>query len=186
MLDSADSAYNFSSYLPLSLYFDNDKPSISDFKTFPQYNYKSSYIDYFMNFDRYSRYNSSYAGTFFEDSLKGNFNRLNELIDILYQNLIDGYNITIKIRGYASQLADEKYNVKISSMRIKSLINYFSTYQNGVLKQYFLNQRLNVIEAPLGESESAEAETNDAIINIYGSEAMLNRKVSILKIDSYK
>ncbi|MFL2573263.1 MAG: hypothetical protein ACJ0P8_02340 [Flavobacteriales bacterium] len=61
-----------------------------------------------MNFDTYNRYNSSYAGTFFEDSLKGNFNRLNELIDILYQNLIDGYNITIKIRGYASQLADEK------------------------------------------------------------------------------
>ena len=184
--ESVDSSYNFTSYLPLSLYFDNDKPSISDFKTFPQYNYKSSYIDYFMNFDRYNRYNSSYAGTFFEDSLKGNFNRLNELIDILYQNLIDGYNITIKIRGYASQLADEKYNVKISSMRIKSLLNYFSTFKNGVLKPYFLNQSLNVIEAPLGESESAEAETNDAIINIYGSEAMLNRKVSILKIDSYK
>ena len=71
-------------------------------------------------------------------------------------------------------------------MRIKSLFNYFSTYKNGVLKRYFLNQSLNVIEVPLGESESAEAETNDAIINIYGSEAMLNRKVSILKIDSYK
>ena len=71
-------------------------------------------------------------------------------------------------------------------IRDRSLLNYFSTYKNGVLKPYFLNQRLNVIEAPLGESESAEAETNDAIINIYGSEAMLNRKVSILKIDSYK
>ena len=79
----------------------------------------------------------------FEDSLRGNFNKLNKLLNVLSNNLQQGYTINLKIRGYASQLADEKYNVKISSLRIKSLINYITSYSKGVLNQYLSNNKLN-------------------------------------------
>ena len=48
------------------------------------------------------------------------------------------------------------------------------------------DKKLNIIEVPLGESQSIEKSQASLLLNIYGTEAMLNRKVSILKIDAYK
>ena len=177
---------DYSAFLPLNLYFDNNTPSELDFTETPNYNYKKSYIDYFMNLDKYTLYNKENINVFFEDSLRGNFNKLNKLLDILSNNLQQGYTINLKIRGYASQLADDKYNVKISSLRIKSLINYINSYSKGALNQYLTNNKLNIVEVPLGESLSLENKKNSSMMNIYGTDAILNRKVSILKIDAYK
>ena len=172
--------------MPLNLYFDNNTPSELDFTETPNYNYKRSYIDYFMNLDKYTLYNKENINVFFEDSLRGNFNKLNKLLDILSNHLQQGYTINLKIRGYASQLADDRYNVKISSLRIKSLINYITSYSKGALNQHLTNNKLNIVEVPLGESLSLENKKNSSMMNIYGTDAILNRKVSILKIDAYK
>ena len=103
----------------------------------------------------------------------------------MYENLQNNYIIDIKIRGYASQLADDQYNIDLSSLRIRSLVNYIKVYKNGLLFKY-LNNQLNIIEVPLGESQSIEEDKENVLLNIYGTEAMLNRKVSIIKIDAYK
>ena len=58
-----------------------------------------------MNLDKYTLYNKENINVFFEDSLRGNFNKLNKLLDILSNHLQQGYTINLKIRGYASQLA---------------------------------------------------------------------------------
>ena len=55
-----------------------------------------------------------------------------------------------------------------------------------MLNQYLSNNKLNIVEVPLGESLSLENKKNSSMMNIYGTEAILNRKVSILKIDVYK
>ena len=46
--------------------------------------------------------------------------------------------------------------------------------------------RLSIVEVPLGESESSERLYDNSLLEIYGIEAMLERKVSILKIDAYR
>ena len=123
---------------------------------------------------------------FFEDSLKGNFNQLNMLLGKLLNDLKDGYSIDIKIKGYTSQLADTSYNIKLSSYRIKSLFEYIVSFKNGALFDFIKRGRLSVVEVPLGESESSERLYDNSLLEIYGIDAMLNRKVSILKIDAYR
>ena len=179
-----DSIY-YSNFLPLNLYFDNDQPKEIDFYKDSNFDYKDAYINYFMKLDDYLLYNNDNINIFFEDSLRSNFNQLNKLLDVLHENLQDNYIIDIKIRGYASQLADDQYNIDLSSLRIRSLVNYIKVYKNGLLFKY-LNNQLNIIEVPLGESQSIEEDKESILLNIYGTEAMLNRKVSILKIDAYK
>jgi hypothetical protein len=175
---------SYSEFLPLNLYFDNDSPEIDTYNSSP-INYKESYVNYFMKIDEYSKYNSDNS-LFFEDSLKGNFNQLNKLLHRLHYELENGYLVDIKIKGYASQLADSTYNIELSSVRIKSLISYFLSFKNGSLAQFYNDDKLKISEVPLGESQIKSKPTQNIKKGIYGIDAILNRKVSILKIDSYK
>jgi hypothetical protein len=175
---------SYSEFLPLNLYFDNDSPEIDTYNSSP-INYKESYVNYFMKIDEYSNYNSDNS-LFFEDSLKGNFNQLNKLLHRLHYELENGYFVDIKIKGYASQLADSTYNIELSSVRIKSLISYFLSFQNGFLAQFYNDNKLKISEVPLGESQIKSKPNQNIKKGIYGIDAILNRKVSILKIDSYK
>lgn len=177
-------ASSYSEFLPLNLYFDNDSPEIDTYNSSP-INYKESYVNYFMKIDEYSKYNSDNS-LFFEDSLKGNFNQLNKLLHRLHYELENGYLVDIKIKGYASQLADSTYNIELSSVRIKSLISYFLSFKNGSLAQFYNDDKLKISEVPLGESQIKSKPTQNIKKGIYGIDAILNRKVSILKIDSYK
>ena len=104
----------------------------------------------------------------------------------MLNDLNNGFKIKIKIQGYSSKLADEEYNSQLSSQRIRSLVNYFFFFNNGKLGEYLSNKSLAIVEVPLGESQSFENKDQNNLSNIYGIDAMLNRKVSILKIDSYK
>ena len=178
---------SYTSFLPLNLYFDNNQPNPNKSDLDNTINYKDTYIKYFMKQDKYLLYNSSEeVNLFFEDSLKGNFNQLNTLLARLLNDLKDGYNIDIKIKGYTSQLADTLYNIKLSSYRIKSLLRHITSFKNGVFLDFIKENRLSFIEVPLGESESSERLYDNSLLEIYGAEAILNRKVSILKIDAYR
>ena len=185
LIEDVDESAQYDKYLPLNLYFDNDKPSVTDFQKDSNLNYKDSYISYFLKLDQY-KYHNKYSDVFFEDSLKQNFNNLNKLLTVLLNDLNNGFKIKIKIQGYSSKLADEEYNNQLSSQRIRSLVNYFSFFNNGKLVEHLSNKSLTIVEVPLGESQSFENKDQNNLSNIYGIDAMLNRKVSILKIDSYK
>ena len=185
LIEDVDESAQYDKYLPLNLYFDNDKPSVTDFQKDSNLNYKDSYISYFLKLDQY-KYHNKDSDVFFEDSLKQNFNNLNKLLTVLLNDLNNGFKIKIKIQGYSSKLADEEYNSQLSSQRIRSLVNYFSFFNNGKLGEYLSNKSLTIVEVPLGESQSFENKDQNNLSNIYGIDAMLNRKVSILKIDSYK
>ena len=177
----------YSEFLPLNLYFDNNQPNPYDTITSNTQSYKETYVNYFMRLDDYPLYNDDPRLTlFFEDSLKGNYNQLNQLLDKLVTDLNSGYKINIQIKGYTSQLADSIYNIQLSSLRIRTLIRYLSSYNNGVMNDFIVSNQLKVLEVPLGESESINTISQNPLLQIYGLEAMLNRKVSIIKIQSYK
>ena len=58
-------------------------------------------------------------------------------------------------------------------------------YNDGQLYDYIVANKLNFTEVPLGEAE-AISNPNTSLQKIYGLRAILNRKVSIIKIENYK
>ena len=93
-------------FLPLNLYFHNDEPDPGTIKKTTKKTYEQTYITYFQKEDLYREQseNNNSVINFFHDSIKGNYNRLNNVLDQIYTRLIKGHQIALHIKGYASPL----------------------------------------------------------------------------------
>ena len=183
-IDTIATAFNWVDFEPLELYFHNDEPDCCTMKTTTNKTYKDAYISYFKLVDEYRNQNDS-LNNFFEAKLKSNYNRLIDLLDMLLLELDIDKKIELQIRGFASPLHKFEYNINLSQRRIKSVINYISTYQNSLLSKYLNNGQLSIIELPLGESKVSEHTSdnpNDIKNSIYSLSAISERKIEIVKV----
>lgn len=172
------------SYLPLVLYFHNDEPDPRTTNDITKKTYKETYISYFIMKDEYEKKNTN-LDDFFEKILQENFNRLNQLLEILLFHLSNGNNIEIAIRGYASPLYNVEYNKKLSQRRISSFVNYLIQFKNGEIKNHIHSKRLIIKELPLGETNASSKvsdDPRDKKRSIYSIDAMLERKIEIVEI----
>ncbi len=177
---------NINKYLPLRLYFHNDEPDCCTMNINTKKTYKQTYITYFKLEDEYNRISQSDdVKSFFQDSLKGNFNRLNQILEHVEEDLKNGKTIEIQIKGFASPLHDADYNVNLSKRRIMSLVNFIKTYSNNILENYILNKKLMIKEISYGENKSAlnvSSDPKDAKESIYSIKAMLERRIEIIDV----
>jgi hypothetical protein len=172
------------SFIPLSLYFHNDEPDCCSMNTSTDKTYKEAYASYFKMEDEYNKYNPNLK-SFFEHSLKGNFNKLNIIFSHILSDLKQGKKIELQIKGYASPLHKKQYNINLSKRRIKSFVNYIELHQGKVFSSYLENGNFQIIELPFGENNAANsvsANPNDKKNSIYGIDAMLERKIEIIDI----
>jgi len=183
-IDTIATEFNWVDFEPLELYFHNDEPDCCTMKTTTNKTYKDAYISYFKLVDEYRNQNDS-LNNFFEAKLKSNYNRLIDLLDMLLLELDSDKKVELQIRGFASPLYKFEYNINLSQRRIKSVINYISTYQNFLLSKYLNNGQLSIIELPLGESKVSEHTSdnpNDIKNSIYSLGAISERKIEIVKV----
>jgi len=174
-------------FLPLNLYFHNDEPDPGTIKKTTKKTYEQTYITYFQKEDLYSEQseNNNSVINFFHDSIKGNYNRLNNVLDQIYTRLIKGHQIALHIKGYASPLYNSDYNINLSSRRISSLINYINEYKSNIFKQYIYDKKLKFVIIPYGESKSSgntSADPKNKKLSVYSLEAMLERKIQIIDV----
>ncbi|MEP7169885.1 MAG: hypothetical protein ABI855_10995, partial [Bacteroidota bacterium] len=142
--------------LPLELYFHNDEPDNRTTNTFTHKNYRDLYTKYIAMKKEYARvYSSNLKGEakehaiqsvdeFFDNTVTGNFNRLEKFSSLLLEELITGKKIEITVRGFTSPLAKTDYNIKLSKRRIGSFLNYLNTFENGAIEEYVKNNKLTV------------------------------------------
>jgi len=183
-IDTVLKRQNWETFSILPLYFHNDQPDCCTMKTTTEINYKESYVSYFQMQDEYSIQNES-SIVFFENNLRLNYNRLIELLKNILKELRLGNRIELQIRGYASPLHKFEYNINLSQRRIQAVINFISIYQNSALLSYLKSGQLSVLELPLGESKALEITSdnpNNIGESVYGIDAMLERKVEIVKV----
>ena len=177
---------SFNKYLPLTLYFHNDEPNPRSLKTFTDIDYKECYISYYLLKKNYLEINNRIEiEQFFEQTLKENYNKLNYTLNNLLRSLENGNKIEIHIRGFASPLHEKDYNINLSLRRIASVINMINDYENGSLKKHLKNGRLKIIKLPFGENKSDKNVSDnptDRKNSVYSKEAMLERKIEIVKI----
>ncbi len=201
-------------YLPLALYFDNDIPErrsgalasgakngsnaeARSNKLTTDLKYSDTFDEYVVQKDKFKReYSRRLRGddktlaearieTFFEDDLKGGFDRFTRFLDYLNGQLQDGFSFDISVRGFASPRADTRYNLALSQRRVVSVQNELRDYQNGALIKYIENGQLKVTELSYGESLAPDNVSDvlyDRRNSIYSPDASKERRAEIVEI----
>lgn len=184
-------------YLPIRLYFDNDFPNPRTLSPTTTDLYSQTYFKYYPKKDTFiSVYTRRMDGTqkenavaaletFFEDSLKGEWNRLRFFTEVLFEKLNRGDHVEISIKGFASPRAPSGYNKNLTGRRITSIMNHFSDFDGALLKKYISTGQLVVTEVPNGESLSRKGVSDsyaDSRNSVFSPEASKERRVEIVEI----
>lgn len=178
-------------YLPLSLYFDNDRPGRNSKSTATNASYSSLFDDYMGQRDRFKK---KYAGAnngsadidaFFDNEVQRGYSLLQVTLGVLAKELALGEVIEIEIKGYASPLSETKYNLVLGQRRVNSVRNEIMQYGGGQLRKYLESGQLVITDISFGE-ELAESNVSDSRSNkkqsIYSPEASRERRVEIISV----
>ncbi len=184
-------------FLPLALYFDNDEPDKRTQRITTKKSYDETYRKYISRRKEFVRQFTRHLPSseadeaamaiedFFEHEIKKGFEHLNLFSEILLNRLEAGERVEIVIKGYTSPRAGSDYNDRLARRRISSLINYFSSYKDGVFESFLRRDKLVISELPFGET-TASAETSDDLQDeqnsIYGISASKERRVEIVEL----
>lgn len=186
-------------YLPIALYFDNDKPGPSrrgvttiksEYKDtyLPYYNRKQEYIDVFcagmtgIELDT-ARFE---LDTFFERRVKGEWDRMRMFSEVLYEMLLNGDQVNIRISGFASPLASPEYNLDLTSRRVSSIMNHFSLFDGGIYQEFIDSGQLKLIREPNGAAKAPKSVSNDPKnrrLSVFSVDAARERRVEIIGVD---
>lgn len=160
--------------LPLKLYFHNDQPEPRSWNTTTAQVYGSTYRSYRELIPSYlSESDASAVESFFRDDVDRGYLELAELVIALREALNAGISVTLDVRGHASPLAANDYNVNLSARRIETLRNHLRLVIDGELRGYLDGSAqnkavLNIKPLPFGE-ENAAAGVSDNLQDLKGS-----------------
>ncbi|MBR1792218.1 MAG: PD40 domain-containing protein [Bacteroidales bacterium] len=184
-----------SAHDPIVLYFHNDDPVPGTSDTTTKSRYDVSVQRYIAMLPQYkAAWATRYKGRtldsvsqvlthFFTSEVQGNYDRLEGFLWIIAEELWNGKNVTITIRGYASPLHNSDYNVRLSQRRIHCFLNYLNAWNSGNLRRCIASGQLRIEQAPFGSSTAAKnvsASLNDKIHSVYSVEAARERRVEII------
>jgi len=189
----SDKSYNsfnkkIENLFPIKLYFHNDIPNPKSIDTITKIDYGTTYHEYINLINEYlvQNHKKSYQeiDSFFKIEIPKGYRDLNLLLDIIKDEINAGWKFKILIKGFASPLATNSYNLKLSKRRINSIINYMKTYENGILRDK-LGKQIIFEFIPYGE-EIADKKISDnpKIKNksIYSINAARERKIELVGI----
>ena len=181
-------------YLPVTLYFHNDRPGPRSNDTVVKLNYLTSYDDYKTLQETYrNEYSKGLNDSkeseakldiddFFKHYVDKGIDDLNLFTRLLLDELEKGEKIELTVKGFASPLAKSDYNVNLTKRRISSLINYLLEYDKQQFKKYITNGNLIFNQIPFGEYTSKKVVSDDYYDqrnSIYNRAAALERRIEI-------
>ncbi len=184
-------------YLPIPLYFDNDEPDRRTLSRTTDKEYITVYRAYYNRKAAFiERYTEGLEGQaledatktlddFFEDEVRGGWERLMEFSEVLYEILVSGDSIEITLKGYASPRAGAQYNKNLTDRRVTSVYNHFDLFDGGIYKKFVDSRQLVIkreangeTKAPPGVSDDIKDERN----SIYSVPASRERRLEIIGV----
>ncbi len=185
------------SLLPITLFFDNDRPDPNTKKTKTNFNYKTTYLEYIKLQDIFKKKYSENSivkikeieekeiNYFFEENIKNGYKNLLIFTKSLQFLLKKNKRIQLELKAYASPLNNRRYNKKLSKRRIHSLINFFNEYENGYFKKYLEEKSLILKEVAMGEDfakKNISDSREDKKQSVFSPEASFERRIEIISI----
>ncbi len=190
-----------SDFLPLPLYFDNNQPSRQEMEANTLITYAKMFDNYYKRKPVFKqRYSEGLTGeakilaeakieNFFEHNVRLEYENFKGFLDHLINYLEQGNRAELLIKGYASPLADAKYNEILTKKRTTSLQNEILQYKDGVLLPYYKEGKLLITEKPFGETKAPPYVSDNATDrrnSVYSVEACKERRIEILEIKDNK
>jgi len=90
------------------------------------------------------------------------------------------------LRGYASPLAQDSYNLNLGKRRVDSVRNALKKWDGGILVQYINSGQLVITERSFGETSAPTGisdKESEALKSIYSPNASRERRVEIDEIN---
>ncbi|MFM8372816.1 MAG: hypothetical protein ACKOCO_10545, partial [Bacteroidota bacterium] len=184
-------------YLPIPLYFDNDEPDRRTVARATKREYRAAYVDYMRRkeefIERYtagmtdeqSKAEADSINRFFEDEVRGGWNRLMEFSEVLYEMLSRGDSIEITLKGYASPRAGALYNKYLTDRRVSSVYNHFNIFDGSIYRKFTLSGQLVIKREANGEAKAPKDVSDDIRDDrnsIYAVHASRERRLEIVGV----
>ncbi|MBN2669341.1 MAG: hypothetical protein JXR60_08935 [Bacteroidales bacterium] len=183
--------------IPIDLYFDNDHPNPKTTDTSTNFTYEQTYVAYFKKLKEYedefsfglkkeAKSNAvNMIDNFFFEKVEKGFDQLKDFNQMLIQLLRDGYNVELVVKGFASPLNSNSYNINLSKRRVSSIVNYYRKTEDGLFAEYIDGETPQLIlkEEAFGEdtaSRKVSDDRNDKKNSIYSPWAAEERRVQLL------
>lgn len=175
-------------FAPVILYFDNDEPNRNSKAVSTSQTYTQAYNKYE---DRKSKFSleqdTPEAKTailgFFDNEVKKGHDDLLVLADNIAKQLAEGRKANITVKGFASPLAQNDYNVNLTKRRISSIRNFLANHDGGKLKG--LMDKISITEQANGEDSAASGLNDDeknTKLSIYDLAPSKERRVEIVDV----
>jgi tetratricopeptide (TPR) repeat protein len=178
---------------PLRLYFHNDEPGPRSRSTTTELDYQDTYLAYRSLLPDYlnGQEDPNAMTRFFTEEVDHGMALLGELTRALITTLDAGRSVTIDVRGHASPLARNDYNIDLSKRRIQSLRNHLRTVLGGRLTPYLDGNApnaamLTVHELPFGEDRAASSVSDDPATldrSVYSVAAARERRIEVVALE---
>lgn len=188
MFEALDRLTALGRRMPLTLYFHNDDPDPRSRATDTPQDYASAYRRYRELIPEYeARGDAASVRAFFRDEVDRGYLELAELVLAVRDALAAGASVELDVRGHASPLATNDYNINLSLRRIATLRNHLRLALGGELRPYLdgtaaNGARLELRTMAFGE-DRAQAGVSDALQDlprsVYSVEAMRERRISV-------
>ncbi len=189
--------FNLNEYLPVAVYFDNDRPDPRQRKLYTDKSYSDTYFPYYEKKELFKReytkamsqeqasMGSNDVDYFFETEVRGGYEKMKMFLDKLLWRLQSGDNIELSLKGFASPRAANKYNLALGQRRIWTLKNELKTHAGGQFKSFINSGQLKIIEISYGE-ETAPSSISDSYNNkrlsVYSVDASRQRKAEVFRV----
>jgi|JI10StandDraft_1071094.scaffolds.fasta_scaffold00237_57 outer membrane protein OmpA-like peptidoglycan-associated protein len=184
------------SLLPVSLYFDNDHPNPATMSKTTTLSYQQTYENYYT---RKSVFGLKFSNTFpvqerevqksvmdnfFDLEVKAGKEKFEKFLSVLESDLKEGKKYEIFLKGYASPLANNHYNLHLGQRRVQSVKNEFNRYNQGSLKKYIKSGKLIISQKSFGEDTAPKGISDNSKDpnSIYHINASRERRVEIVEI----
>jgi len=183
--------------IPLKLFFDNDEPERRTLSPTTTQSFTDTYDKYYSRMGVFKeRYASRFSAaereaaemrieTFFETEVKDGHKTLQIFTEALDRTLQKGLTINLYLRGYASPIASDEYNLAIGQRRIQSIRNEFARYNGGILAKYLESGQLKIKQRSYGEEavpDGVSDSQSNVSSSIYSPEASFERRIELEEI----
>ncbi len=187
---AAPAGIQMDGFTPVVLYFENDQPNKNSKAVETNSTYTQAFEKYMTLKNKFSKeQDTPEAKTaiegFFDNKVKKGYEDLKVIAGKIAEALKAGDKANITVKGFASPLAQNDYNINLTKRRISSIENYFSTYEGGILKKYMDEGKVTITQQANGEDSSASGLSDDeknTKLSIYDLGPSKERRVEILDV----